>query len=226
MKNEATTATDQAATVAHRGAPVAPEKESPSKKGATQKKNLPKAKKSAQGGKPKAAAPKGREGGAQKQEGRGDRAHEASEGGNAGGDRGSHGLAEAYSAGICEHRWQQGRREDRVLEQRRRRTQLPHCEVGGARQVAPSVCCVVGRHPTQATCCHRSLAKKVQVFLTGDMMSFGIYLVGYLILIIGLAIGAHLMHMPPRWIGVGVLIMVGLGITSAVTATRNRDSST
>jgi len=56
-------------------------------------------------------------------------------------------------------------------------------------------------------------------------MSFGIYLVGYIILIIGLAMGAHLMHMPPRWIGVGVVILVGLGVITGVTSTRNRDSS-
>ena len=56
-------------------------------------------------------------------------------------------------------------------------------------------------------------------------MSFGIYLIGYLILIVGLGIGANLMHMPPRWIGVGVLIMVGIGVISGVSATRNRDSS-
>jgi hypothetical protein len=56
-------------------------------------------------------------------------------------------------------------------------------------------------------------------------MSFGIYLIGYIILIVGLALGAHLMHVPPRWIGVGVVIMVGLGVISGVTATRSRDSS-
>lgn len=56
-------------------------------------------------------------------------------------------------------------------------------------------------------------------------MSFGIYLVGYIILIIGLAIGANLMHMPPRWIGVGVIVMIGLGILSGVAQTRQRDSS-
>jgi hypothetical protein len=50
-------------------------------------------------------------------------------------------------------------------------------------------------------------------------MSFGIYVVGYIILVIGLAMGAHLAHMPPRWIG------VGLGIISAVTHTRQRDSN-
>ena len=56
-------------------------------------------------------------------------------------------------------------------------------------------------------------------------MSFGIYLIGYIILIVGLAIGAHLMHMPPRWIGVGVVILLGLAIVTGVTSTRNRDSS-
>jgi hypothetical protein len=56
-------------------------------------------------------------------------------------------------------------------------------------------------------------------------MSFGLYLLGYIVLIVGLAIGAHLLHMPPRWIGVGVIVMVGLGIITGVTATRNRDTS-
>jgi hypothetical protein len=62
-------------------------------------------------------------------------------------------------------------------------------------------------------------------FEEGALMSFGIYLVGYIILIIGLAIGANLMHMPPRWIGVGVIVMIGLGILSGVAQTRQRDSS-
>ena len=56
-------------------------------------------------------------------------------------------------------------------------------------------------------------------------MSFGLYILGFAILTIGLAIGAHLMHMPPRWIGVGVTVMVGLGILKAVSHTRQRDSN-
>ena len=56
-------------------------------------------------------------------------------------------------------------------------------------------------------------------------MSFAIYLIGYLVLIIGLAVGSHMMHMPPRWIGVGVLILAGLGILTGVSRTRQRDSS-
>ena len=54
-------------------------------------------------------------------------------------------------------------------------------------------------------------------------MSFAIYLIGYAIFIIGLAVGAHLMHVPTRWIGVGVLVLGGLGILKAVSHTRQRD---
>jgi threonine/homoserine/homoserine lactone efflux protein len=54
-------------------------------------------------------------------------------------------------------------------------------------------------------------------------MSFAIYLIGYAIFVIGLAVGAHMMHMPPRWIGVGVLVFTGLGILKAVSSTRQRD---
>ena len=56
-------------------------------------------------------------------------------------------------------------------------------------------------------------------------MSFGIYIVGYLILIIGLAIGANMLHVPSRWIGVGVLCLVGVAILHGVTVTRQKDSS-
>lgn len=54
-------------------------------------------------------------------------------------------------------------------------------------------------------------------------MSFGLYLVGYIILIIGLAVGAHFLHVPPKWIGVGVLCLTGLAIVHGVTATRQKD---
>jgi len=54
-------------------------------------------------------------------------------------------------------------------------------------------------------------------------MSLGIYIGGYIILIVGLAIGAYLLHAPPKWIGVGVICLVGLAIASGVTATRQKD---
>jgi hypothetical protein len=54
-------------------------------------------------------------------------------------------------------------------------------------------------------------------------MSFGIYIVGYTILIVGPAMGAHLLHVPPKWIVGGVICLVGLAIVHGVTATRQKD---
>jgi len=54
-------------------------------------------------------------------------------------------------------------------------------------------------------------------------MSFLIYLVGYIILISGLGIGAYLLHVPQKWIMVGVICMVGLAFIHGVTATRHKD---
>ena len=56
-------------------------------------------------------------------------------------------------------------------------------------------------------------------------MSFGLYLVGFIVLIIGLALGAHLLHVPAMWIGVGVIVLVGIGILTGVTSTRRPDPS-
>jgi hypothetical protein len=54
-------------------------------------------------------------------------------------------------------------------------------------------------------------------------MSFGIYIAGYIILIIGLGIGANMLNVPPKWIGVGILCLVGIAIVHGVTATRQKD---
>jgi hypothetical protein len=54
-------------------------------------------------------------------------------------------------------------------------------------------------------------------------MSFGLYAGGFAILIAGLAYGAHLMRMPTQWIFVGAVVLVGIGILSAVKATRQKD---
>jgi hypothetical protein len=54
-------------------------------------------------------------------------------------------------------------------------------------------------------------------------MSFGLYLLGYIIVIGGVAYGAFLAHVPHHWIGVIVLVMLGLGILTAVTHTRHKD---
>jgi len=56
-------------------------------------------------------------------------------------------------------------------------------------------------------------------------MSFGLYIFGYAVLIIGLALGAHLANVPQKWIGVGVLCLIGLAIIHGVKATRQKDPS-
>jgi hypothetical protein len=56
-------------------------------------------------------------------------------------------------------------------------------------------------------------------------MSFGIYMVGFIVLIVGLALGAYLLHVPAMWIGVGVICLVGIGILLGVTSTRRPDPS-
>lgn len=54
-------------------------------------------------------------------------------------------------------------------------------------------------------------------------MSFSLYIVGFIVLIVGLALGAHLLNVPPKWIGVGVIVMAGIGILTGVTSTRRPD---
>jgi hypothetical protein len=56
-------------------------------------------------------------------------------------------------------------------------------------------------------------------------MSFGIYAIGFAIMISGLAYAAHLVHMPTHWIVVGAVILTGVGLLSAVKATRQKDSA-
>jgi hypothetical protein len=56
-------------------------------------------------------------------------------------------------------------------------------------------------------------------------MSFGIYILGYLILIGGVTYGASLMHVPTHWIVVLVLLLAGIGIITGVKNTRQKDSA-
>ena len=55
------------------------------------------------------------------------------------------------------------------------------------------------------------------------MSSFTTYLVGFLILIGGLGIAAYLLNAPPMWIGVGVIVLIGVGVLSATSRTKMRD---
>jgi Mn2+/Fe2+ NRAMP family transporter len=54
-------------------------------------------------------------------------------------------------------------------------------------------------------------------------MSFGLYLTGFIVLIVGIALGAYFLNVPPKWIGVMVVVLIGLGILTGVTTTKRRD---
>jgi uncharacterized membrane protein len=56
-------------------------------------------------------------------------------------------------------------------------------------------------------------------------MSFSLYAIGFAILIGGLVYAAYLVHMPAHWIVVGAIVLLGIGILSAVKATRQKDPS-
>ena len=56
-------------------------------------------------------------------------------------------------------------------------------------------------------------------------MSFGIYLVGFLILIGGLIYGATILHIASHWIVVGAIVLVGLALIKGVQSTRGKDPS-
>ena len=54
-------------------------------------------------------------------------------------------------------------------------------------------------------------------------MSFSLYTIGLVIVIGGLIYGAHLLHVQPHWIVVGAVVVLGLGILTGVSATRQKD---
>ncbi|MBA3403328.1 MAG: hypothetical protein H0U13_01390 [Gemmatimonadaceae bacterium] len=58
------------------------------------------------------------------------------------------------------------------------------------------------------------------------MSSFSTYLIGFIVLIIGLAVGAYLVGAPPLWIGVGAIVLIGIGILSGTSRTKTKDPPT
>ncbi len=56
------------------------------------------------------------------------------------------------------------------------------------------------------------------------MSSFGLYAIGFVVMIGGLIYAAHLMHMPTHWIVVGAVVLLDVGILSGVKATRQKES--
>ncbi len=55
------------------------------------------------------------------------------------------------------------------------------------------------------------------------MSAFSTYLIGFIILIVGLAIAAYLLNVPAMWIAVGVIVLIGIGVLMATSRTKPRD---
>jgi positive regulator of sigma E activity len=55
------------------------------------------------------------------------------------------------------------------------------------------------------------------------MSSFSTYIVGFIILIVGLALAAYLLDVPRMWIAVGVIVLIGIGVLMATSRTKPRD---
>ena len=55
------------------------------------------------------------------------------------------------------------------------------------------------------------------------MSAFALYVIGFFVLLGGLIYGAYLVHVPQTWIIVGALVIIGIGIMSAVSHTKRRD---
>jgi len=55
------------------------------------------------------------------------------------------------------------------------------------------------------------------------MSSFSTYLIGFIVLIIGLAIAAILLGVSQIWVVVGCIVLIGIGILMATTRTKPKD---
>ena len=58
------------------------------------------------------------------------------------------------------------------------------------------------------------------------MSSSGVYFIGFLILLAGLAYGAVSLGVPPMWVGIGAVILLGIGIMSTVSNTKLKSPDT
>lgn len=56
-------------------------------------------------------------------------------------------------------------------------------------------------------------------------MTFALYVIGFLLFIGGLAYAAHLAGLGSTWIAVGVLTLLGIGIFTGATRTRQKDKA-
>ena len=57
------------------------------------------------------------------------------------------------------------------------------------------------------------------------MSSFGLYMIGVIVVVAALSYGAHRLGLNSTWIIIGAAAIVGLGVMAGVARTRTRDSS-
>lgn len=77
----------------------------------------------------------------------------------------------------------------------------------------------------EPVCIGHVVSPDVLEALERAISSFGIYLIGFLILVSGLAYAAFLLGAPPVWIGTGAIVLIGFGIITGVAKTRRRDET-
>ncbi len=61
------------------------------------------------------------------------------------------------------------------------------------------------------------------MYIADKAKSFGLYAIGFAILIGGLIYAVYLVHMPAHWIVAGAVVLLGVGILTGVKATRQKD---
>ena len=72
-------------------------------------------------------------------------------------------------------------------------------------------------------CCCSEGSRSAKHIHERKLMSFGLYIVGFLIVIGGLLYGAAMLHVPTPWIVVGGIVLTGVGILTGVKSTRQKD---
>lgn len=55
------------------------------------------------------------------------------------------------------------------------------------------------------------------------MSSFATYVIGFVVLIAGLAMAAYLLNVPAVWVAVGVIVALGIGVITATSRTKSKD---
>jgi hypothetical protein len=55
------------------------------------------------------------------------------------------------------------------------------------------------------------------------MSSFSTYLIGFIVLIIGLSVAAYLLGVPSTWIAAGAIVLIGIGILTGTSRTKTKD---